>query len=204
LNPTGWIMFSLTTHKAAPTERARSGGVLLVLLLCLFSALMGFIGGFYFKQWKASGKVAIRAECLRVLDPDTIEVAWKGGKEKVRVAGIDAPEKKQGKKLNDQSKILNIKTDSLLQISQLVIRQMDTTLTGRPVSLVFPRGRVEYDSFGRLLAYVEVSGKDMGEMLLRNGLVYPRPEPHPRLERYYEVNQVAQLERKGLYAFVPR
>ena len=172
-----------------------------MILLCLLSAGLGFWGGYFYKQWKASGQTAIKAECLRILDPDTIEVAWKGHKEKVRIAGIDAPEKKAGKKLNEQAKILNLRPESLLQVSKLVIQQMDTSLTGRPVHLIFPRGRVEYDSFGRLLAYVEVAGKDMGEMLLRNGLVYPRPEPHPRRDHYYSVNQVAQHERKGLYGF---
>ena len=182
------------------SRRGRSGGVMVILLLCLLSACLGFIGGYSFKQWRASGQTAIKAECLRVLDPDTIEVAWKGGKEKVRVAGIDAPEKKLGKKLTEQAHILNVRAESLLQVSELVIRQMDMSLTGRPVHLVFPRGRVEYDSFGRLLAYVETAGKkDMGEMLLRNGLVYPRPEPHPRRDRYYSVNQVAQLQKKGIY-----
>ncbi|MBU1693266.1 MAG: thermonuclease family protein [Verrucomicrobia bacterium] len=72
-------------------------------------------------------------------------------------------------------------------------------MKGRQVELVFPSGRVEYDSFGRLLAYVEISGSDFGEMLLRNGLVYPRPEGHPRKARYFEVNEGAKAQRKGMY-----
>ncbi len=179
----------------------RSGHVVVVVLVALLCASLGFAGGYYYHQWKSSGRTAISAKCLRILDPDTIEVEWKGAKEKVRFAGIDAPEKKEGKKLNDQAKMLKIQAGSLMQVSQLVITELNGRLVGQNVDLVFPTGRVEYDSFGRLLAYIERNGKDVGEMLLRNGLVYPRPEPHPRKEHYAQVNVQAQQQRKGFYGF---
>lgn len=176
-----------------------AGGVALTLLLCLVCLAIGFAVGYMVRRWEASGSYAMPAHCLRVLDADTIGIRWLSGTNKVRVAGIDAPESKLNKKLREQAEQLKVRPESLLQISQVVIRQMDIMLTGKDIRIVFPRREVEYDSFSRVLAYIEVDGKDIGEMLLRNGLCYPRAESHPRKERYFEVSAEARTQRKGMY-----
>ena len=177
----------------------KSGGAVITILMCLIGFAAGFAAGYFFRRWEASGSSAMPARCLRVVDTDTIVIEWLLGTNKVRMAGIDAPESKDNKKLREQAQMFNIQPSALLQISQIVIRQMDIMLTGKGVKIVFPRGKVEYDSFGRVLAYIEVDGKDVCEMLLRNGLCYPRPEPHPRKERYAQVAADAQSQRKGMY-----
>jgi micrococcal nuclease len=134
-----------------------------------------------------------------VLDTDTIEVAWVWGTNKVRLVGLDAPESKDNKKLHDQAKLLRVDAGQLLSISGVITRQMESGLVGRNVNLIFPRVKIERDAFSRLLAYVEVDGKDIGAMLLRNGLVYPRPEPHPRQATYQALNAEARENRKGIY-----
>lgn len=177
----------------------RAGRAAFTLLLCLVCLGAGFAAGYLVRRWEASGSSAMPARCLRVVDTDTIVIEWLFGTNKVRMAGIDAPESKDNKKLREQAVNLNMAPSALLQVSQVVIRQMDIMLTGKDVKIVFPRGKVEYDSFGRVLAYIEVDGKDVCEMLLRNGLVYPRPEPHPRKERYAKVGAEAKAQRKGIY-----
>ncbi|MBP7830630.1 MAG: thermonuclease family protein [Kiritimatiellae bacterium] len=184
---------------AALSPVRRTGGAVITIILCLLCLGIGFAAGYLVRRWEASGSSAMPARCLRVVDTDTIVIHWLYGTNKVRMAGIDAPEKKENKKLREQAEMLKIKPAALLQISQVVIRQMDIMLTGKDVKIVFPRGKVEYDSFGRVLAYIEVGGKDICEMLIRNGLVYPRPEPHPRKERYAQVNAEAKAQRKGIY-----
>lgn len=177
----------------------KQGGAAITLLLCLIFLGAGFAAGYLYRRWEASGSSAMPARCLRVVDTDTIVVEWIYGTNKVRLAGIDAPESKDNKKLREQAEKLGITPSALLQMSQVVIRQMDIMITGKDVKIVFPRDKVEYDSFGRVLGYIEVDGKDVCEMLLRNGLSYPRPEPHPRKERYARVGAEAQAQRKGIY-----
>ncbi len=176
-----------------------TGGVVITLLLCLVCLGVGFAAGYLVRRWEASGSYAMPARCLRVVDSDTIVIEWLLGTNKVRMAGIDAPESKDNKKLREQAVNLNMTPSALLQVSQVVIRQMDIMLTGKDVKIVFPRGEVEYDSFGRVLAYIEVGEQDVCEMLLRNGLAYPRPEGHPRKERYARIAEEARAQRKGIY-----
>lgn len=182
----------------------RAGNVLITIILCLLCLMGGFAAGFHYQTWRTSGKVAFPATCLRIVDTDTIEVRWHQGTNKVRIAGIDAPESKDNKKLKEQAVQLKVTPENLLQVSKIVIRQTETAMKDKSIRLVFPHGRIEYDSFGRVLAYVEIGGQDFGEMLLRNGLVYPRPEPHPRKEAYYAINQQAMLQRKGIYGMAQK
>lgn len=168
----------------------------LVGVVCLG---LGFFAGYALRKHQASGVRGMPAQCLRVVDTDTILVRWLLGTNKVRLAGIDAPESKESKKLREQAAQLGVSPTALLQISQIVIRQLDIALTGKDVVLIFPHNKVEYDSFARLLAYVEVRGSDVCEMLLRNGLAYPRPEPHPRADRYAAVAEEARAQKKGIY-----
>lgn len=169
---------------------------LVVTLVCLAG---GFYAGVRYRSYTLSSMNAYPATCLRVLDGDTFEVAWIWGTNKVRLAGIDAPESKNNKKLKDQAKDLGVDPSGLLQISGLIKSQADNLLPGRAIKLVFPDKEIERDSFGRLLAYVEVGDRDFGAMLLRNGLVYPRPEKHPRMKDYQELNDQAREDKKGLY-----
>ena len=54
----------------------------------------------------------------------------------------------------------------------------------------------EHDSFGRLLAYVEYAGSDLGSELIENGYVWPRSEErHPRLEEYEAIGESARAAK---------
>ncbi len=118
-----------------------------------------------------------KAKYVRFLDGDTLEVSWFFGTNKIRVAGIDCPETQRGKKLNKQAVMLGIEDpENLYATAKQLTAVLEKSVVGRDVSLSFPSGGIEYDSFGRLLAYVEVKQKDLGSMLLRSGLAYPRPE----------------------------
>ena len=186
--------------QARPALRYGNGELhcvwLVITLMCLAG---GFYGGIRYRSHTLSSMQAYPATCLRILDGDTFEIAWIWGTNKVRLAGIDAPESKDNKKLKDQARQLGVDPGSLLQISGLIKTQADNLLPGRPIKLVFPDKEIQRDSFGRLLAYVEIGDKDFGAMLLRNGLVYPRPEHHPRQTTYNELNEKARSERKGIY-----
>jgi endonuclease YncB( thermonuclease family) len=61
---------------------------------------LGLIAGYLIRDWQARNPASSQApRCIRVLDGDTIEVAWDGETNKVRLIGIDAPETRRGPKL---------------------------------------------------------------------------------------------------------
>jgi len=92
----------------------------------------------------------LRGKCIRVTDGDTITVEEKdGGKFRIRLAGIDAPENTQpfGK-------------ESKAYLSLLLLNQ--------EVTVKFK----DIDHYGRIIGRVECSGKDASKMMLKSGLAW--------------------------------
>ena len=100
----------------------------------------------------------------RVVDGDTVHVAVAGRDEKVRLIGIDTPEVGQC----DAAKA----TALARQLAQ-----------GRPVKLVGDPTQATRDRYGRLLAYVVLSGgRDLGYQELARGYRVCIPPPPPDLD----------------------
>jgi endonuclease YncB( thermonuclease family) len=85
---------------------------------------------------------------IRVIDGDTIRV----GAERIRLIDIDAPEMNNSAACDAERLLADVAKAKLTEI-----------LTGKPLEIE-RRGR---DRFGRTLAYIRVSGADIGEMLIR-------------------------------------
>jgi len=49
--------------------------------------------------------------------------------------------------------------ENLYTTAKQLTAVLEKSVVGRDISLSFPTGSIEYDSFGRLLAYVEVGQK---------------------------------------------
>lgn len=104
---------------------------------------------------------------VEVIDGDTIRVA---GGHKVRLIGIDTPERGQCGY-----------TEAAIGLSWLI--------GGRPVVLV-PGARTDTDRYGRLLRYVEVDGVDLNLAMIRSGRAIARYDSrdgygrHPREDSY--------------------
>jgi endonuclease YncB( thermonuclease family) len=102
-------------------------------------------------QQQSDGASGRRVKVSRVVDGDTIRLA--GGRS-VRLIGIDTPER--GKPLYGAAK-----------------RSLDR-MVGARVTLVNPASVQNQDSYGRLLRYVRVSGRDTGLVQIRKGLAHAR------------------------------
>ena len=94
-----------------------------------------------------------------MIDGDTI-YACGSGCYTVRILNIDAPEMPPKAKCEKEAKM------ALEARARLA-----TAIEGRTVELV-REGR-QRDRYGRLLARVVLQGRDMGEMLIREGLARP-------------------------------
>lgn len=112
----------------------------------------------------------------RVIDGDTFDVERNGWKERVRMIGIDAPER-------DMCGYQEAK-DALAG-----------WIDGRDVVLVEGSHR-DTDKYGRLTRYVEIDGYDVGLELIRDGWVVARydsrsHQPHEREELYWETDDAS-------------
>jgi micrococcal nuclease len=97
---------------------------------------------------------AVRAQVVRVIDGDTIEVSLHGAEEDVRYIGVDTPETvKPGAPVGCYGPQSSARNHRLVE--------------GRTVRLVFDRER--RDVYGRLLAYVHVDGLFLNAALVRGG-----------------------------------
>jgi len=111
----------------------------------------------------------------RVVDGDTVYVD--GFDERVRLIGIDTPER-------DECGF----AEATSRITELV--------TGQPVTLLSNPGN-EVDTWGRPLVFIEVKGVDVGGQLIAEGLAIPRFNStdgfseHPREEYYFQLAAAA-------------
>ena len=125
----------------------------------------------------------VAAEALlvsAVIDGDTIDVATPGGVERVRLLGINAPERSEC-----------FGQESTARLAALLA-------TGE---LALERDRSDRDRYGRLLRYVDAGG-DAGEALIRSGhaLAVATEPDTARAERYAAAQQEARAAGRGLWA----
>lgn len=104
-----------------------------------------------------------------VVDGDTLEAERGGQQERVRLIGIDTPER-------DQCGYSEAR-DALM-----------AAVGDRSVELI-SGATSDTDSYGRLLRYVELDGEDVGLSLIEQGLAAARydsrtGQPHPREDAY--------------------
>lgn len=147
------------------------------------------------------GGVRVEAALIKVVDGDTLQVRLDGKKEHVRVIGIDSPEKWSSKKLDRDLERTGKDRAAMIALGRRASRHMEELTEGRKLQLVFPTGHERRDRYGRLLAYVEGDGEDLGGRMLRDGFAYPyRRFPHPRLDAYDELFRMAVEGKAGLWA----
>lgn len=119
---------------------------------------------------------------LRVIDGDTITVQTPQREEKVRIIGIDAPER---------SPLECFGNESLTGLSALIAEKS---------VILISEYSDDRDSFGRLLRYVSLGEQDIGAVMIRQGYAISyRKYPHPRMEAYNAIEAIAQENGIGLW-----
>ncbi|MFM9054588.1 MAG: thermonuclease family protein [Solirubrobacterales bacterium] len=121
--------------------------------------------------------VRFRGTVSEVVDGDTIEVAKaRGGSETIRLLGIDTPEVYGGLECGGRA------ASSL----------MKALATGRVKVATDPR-QPKRDRYGRLLAYVSKSGKDLGKVMVSRG----RAKVYVVGSRFSRYSAYAAAERRA-------
>jgi micrococcal nuclease len=128
--------------------RGTFGSIVLLLVVALL-VVRPWGGG------EEAGPAAVSARVARVVDGDTIEIELDGGRDDLRLIGIDTPETvKPGTPVQCYGPRASAFTHGLLE--------------GRAVRVVF--GVERRDAYGRLLGYVRLGDRMVNAMLVRRGL----------------------------------
>jgi endonuclease YncB( thermonuclease family) len=126
--------------------------------------------------------------CTRVVDGDTLEVrTQEGGALTLRLLGVDCMEVHNEEKMARQAESLGQPPEKIRELGEQAKKRIVNLASGRPVAWIIPDRTPIRDDYGRVLAYVEANGSDLGELLLREGLAEPRRERHPRRDAYREI-----------------
>lgn len=119
------------------------------------------------------------AQIVSVSDGDTLTVLHDGRQEKIRLYGVDSPEKDQeyGQKAKEIAKILT---------------------TGRNVDVT----TMAKDHYGRTVGLVSVDGQSLNEMLIQNGFawVYRQYCKERFCSAWLGLEERARQQKKGLWA----
>ena len=134
---------------------------------------------------KKAEEKGVYAYVLKVYDGDTLTIVYagkQGGKDKVRLIGVDCPELKQapwGKRARDFTR--------KMVLGKIVRLETDVRVR---------------DKYGRLLAYVWVEGKMLNEELLREGLavLLTIPPDVRYVERLKKAQAEAREKKRGFWA----
>ena len=113
------------------------------MLAATFFAL-GMVAGYRLHESRTTPTATFPATVISVVDGDTFDVSWAfSTNERIRVLGIEAPETHRGKKLVQQSEIVEVAPTILLTFGKNVRADVGHRLTGKEVELVFPSGEIE-------------------------------------------------------------
>ncbi len=124
---------------------------------------------------------------LYTFDGDTYFVQIEGKKEKIRVLGIDTPEKEGGFRPE------GCFGDHASEYAR-------EALQNKKVSLLQPKGYEDKDKYGRLLRYVFLDGEDFGAHLISEGYAFSYKKfKHPRRNYYNTLEKEAQKNKKGMW-----
>ena len=141
------------------------------------------VGVWLLVDWDEAEVVGRQGLVTNVVDGDTLRARIGGSTERVRLIGVDAPER--GECYSTRS------TELLRELAQ------DTVVT-----ILGDSTQRERDRFGRLLAYVVLpDGIDAGRVLLERGaaVVFETRPPFARHDPYVEAQEEATRAGAGLH-----
>jgi len=179
-------MTQFPTHALQKLLRGKNPVTVVVMLVLM--ALVYFLN----PEGKKSGTdphAAARGwyegTCIKVLDGDTIDVRADSGEEfRLRLLGIDCMETYNENKMAEQAGRLGRSVSEIRRLGERARNRTRELVSRKLVRWEVPEGTPFFDPFDRMLAYVELDGRDIGEVLLQEGLAELRRDRHPRSERY--------------------
>ncbi|RPI17633.1 MAG: hypothetical protein EHM58_08605 [Ignavibacteriae bacterium] len=137
----------------------------------------------------------------RVIDGDTFELE---NKERVRLLGIDTPEKFQSNKLDKDVERSGQDKKTIQRLGTLSSDYAKKLVEGKQVVLMTEPNHEEKDKYGRLLRYVYLEdGTFINKKLIEDGYANAyRQFPLSKLDEFIQAEKVARENRRGLWGEV--
>ncbi|MCX7833818.1 MAG: thermonuclease family protein [Ignavibacteria bacterium] len=134
----------------------------------------------------------------RVIDGDTFEL--EDGR-RVRLIGIDTPEKYNSEKLDRDAILSNKDKETIKKLGQLATNYVKSFVEGRKVYLEAEESGNDKDRYGRLLRYVYLEdGTLVNAKILKDGYAYVYEQyPFSKQEEFRQYYREARENNKGLW-----
>lgn len=134
----------------------------------------------------------------RVIDGDTFEL--EDGR-KVRLIGIDAPEKYDSEKLERDAIKSNKDKATIKELGRLSTEYVKSFVEGKKVYLEKERGGSDKDRYGRLLRYVYLEdGTLVNAKIIREGYAYVYEKyPFSKQDEFRQYYREARENNRGLW-----
>ena len=163
-------------------------------------AIIGYIGYKYVSPKLESVKNDEQSDFIlveRVVDGDTFKMA---GGERIRLLGIDTPEKFQSTKLDKDSKKSGQDKKTLQALGEAASEYVKKLAEGKKVRLVKEPG-TDKDKYGRSLRYVYLEdGTLINAKIIRDGYANVYPTPISKLDEFRKYEREARENKRGLWA----
>jgi len=137
----------------------------------------------------------------KVFDGDTFEAEANGKKEKVRMLGIDTPEKFNSDKLTRDMERTKKDSETIKKLGELSSQYTRKLLEGKKVLLEPDKTQDDKDKYGRLLRYVYLDdGTFVNKKIVAEGYAVAfRRFKVSKEKELIEAEEDARKEKKGLW-----
>ncbi len=147
----------------------------------------------------------------KVFDGDTVEVTAGGAEYKVRLIGVDTPEAWPSDKLTRDARRTRRDEETIMALGRKATAFTRELCEGKPCRLEYDPANVldgHRDTFGRVLAFLYVTGEG-GEEVLVNAAIIREGYGHAmtryafdeeKKERFLQLQREAREAKRGLWA----
>ncbi len=161
------------------------------------------IGFFAYKKFNdetvnTNGRSEVYVTVIRVVDGDTFELETK---EKVRLLGIDTPEKYESKKLEKDAESSGMDKKTVKKLGQLASDYVKRIVEGKKVRLERDPTNDDKDRYGRLLRYVYLEdGTCVNAKIIQDGYAQVYEQfPITKMDEFRKLQRDARENNRGLW-----
>ena len=144
--------------------------------------------------------------CIRVVDGDglILKNLNDNSEEEIRFLGIDAPEIKQCRKLDQDERETHLAGQLLMLLGRMSLNFLIELIPPGTKLIVKTESKDCLDIYGRTLAYVYLpDGRCINEIMIAEGYAKPYSRFYcNELTNYQILNMKAKNEKRGLYGVV--